>query len=37
VDIDLDRTGEEIALILKNEHGEAFFRQPVALADLRAR
>ncbi|AGP41294.1 alkaline phosphatase D family protein [Sorangium cellulosum] len=37
VDIYLDRSGEEIALILKGEHGETLLRQPIALADLRAR
>jgi alkaline phosphatase D len=37
IDIDLDRSCEEIALILKNDGGAPFFRQPIALDDLRVR
>ncbi len=37
VDIDLDRTGREISLILKDERGGTFWDQPLSLADLRVR
>lgn len=37
VDVDLDRRGREISLVLKNEKGATFFEQPIALSDLRVR
>ena len=37
VDIDLDRTDREIALILRDRQGNTFFEQFIPLRDLRAR
>jgi hypothetical protein len=37
VDIDLDREGREIALILRDQRGDTFFEQYIPLADLRVR
>ena len=37
VDIDLDRAGREIALILRDQQGNTFFEQYSPLADLRVR
>jgi len=37
VDIDLDRIGREIELVLRDEKGAVLFEQPLGLSDLRAR
>jgi alkaline phosphatase D len=37
IDVDLDRSGEEIRLILKDERGAVIFVQPIALDQLAAR
>lgn len=37
VDIDLDREGREIALLLRDSQGNTFFEQFIPLADLRVR
>ncbi len=37
IDVDLDRPGEEIRLILKDERGAVLFVQPIALDQLAAR
>ena len=37
VDIDLDREGKEISLILKDGRGSTLFEAPLSLADLRVR
>jgi alkaline phosphatase D len=37
VDVDLDRTGEEIRLVLKDESGAVLVNQPIALDQLRVR
>jgi alkaline phosphatase D len=37
IDVDLDRAGQEIRLILKDEHGGVLVNQPLALDQLRVR